>query len=101
MPYVSSGIVTFLKDNYFNGFVEGALRQISWNKRVISVIIKALKEEMNEKELNDKKIVGFLNCLPILTGHDFPYNSSDSLAAKKETINKWINWWEANKNKFK
>jgi hypothetical protein len=94
-------LIFFLKENNYNGFVEGALRQISKDKRVISAIIKALKEESDEKELNDGKVVGIINGLPVLTGQNFPYNPSDSLEAKKKIINKWINWWKENKDKFK
>jgi hypothetical protein len=71
------------------------------NKRVISAYINVLKEEKNKKELDDKIIEKIIQILTEFTGQNFPYNQSDSLAAKKETINKWITWWKENKDKFK
>lgn len=71
------------------------------NKRVIDALVKELGVEARKKEPNDKIIAELIKGLSKITEQNYPYNPSDSLTVKKETINKWINWWKENKDKFK
>jgi hypothetical protein len=71
------------------------------NKRVINALIKDLEVEAKKRELNDKIIVGLISSLSKITDQNYLYNPSDPLEVKKKIINKWFDWWKANKVKFK
>ncbi len=111
----------FAADNYDRNFLDSLLLSLLINlpkdedytksiiqslwkardKRVISAYITALEKESKKKKLNDEIIGELIKTLTEFTGQRFPFNPSDSVKAKKETVNKWINWWEENKDKFK
>lgn len=98
--YLDSLLINLPNDeDYTKWFIQNLGK--TRDKKVISAYITALEKEKKKKKLNDEIISKLIQTLTEFTGQNFPFNPSDSLAAKKETINKWINWWKENKDKFK
>jgi hypothetical protein len=98
--YLDTLILLLPREKNYTEAIITALRNIG-AKTTIPALIKVLKTEAKKKELDDETISSTIQAISELTGQNFSYNSSDSLKAKKEVINKWINWWKENKEKFK
>lgn len=98
--YLDTLIYLLPREKKFTEAIITALRNIG-EKNAIPALVKVLKQEVKKKELDDETTSSIIQALSELTGQNYPYNPSDSLEVKKKNINKWINWWKENKDKFK